>query len=227
MTASKVPQMLHSPRCRCSIIAATMTAKLPRHDPALRQKIESDWAARHPALARSERHLAQGQAQARDDFGHKRNGTVETHAKAASTQQGSCARLYMRGSIDVHQLGAAAEIASAARGISGGLGIRTMSMESRIDGGRQGQGLFYQALGLVRAEWAYSRWRSELEQPGPVLAMVVDDRGLAEVGRAWRARNATVLRWLTNALDLWPGWARAARDEIREEDLRWAEARLA
>lgn len=185
-----------------------------------------DWARRHPTRAAEERDLRLARRQARDDFGHKVHGTVETHAKAARVRQGSIARLYASGAIDVHQLGAAAEIAAVGRTIGAELGMRTVSLETRVDGGGRAGGAFWEALGRVRAEWAYTRWRASLARPGPVLALVIDDAALGKVARTFAMRSATARGLLIAALDAWPDFARDARDAIDEADVLAAHAGL-
>lgn len=190
-----------------------------------RRKIHDDWAARHPRLARQERALRKAQALASDSFGHKVNGTVETHAKAARTRQGAVARLYTGGSLSVDQLGAALEIAHCAAAIARGLTIRTVSLETRVDGSSDGNRAFFETLGAVRREIAFSRWRRlvvELggrEALGVTCGIVIEDRGLREMAVRWRMRDARARQLLTAALDLWDGLIRAAAREIDEADL--------
>ena len=55
-----------------------------------REANHNSWKRRHPTLAAEERKLKRENRAARRDFGHKQNGTVETHQKAARAQP-SCA----------------------------------------------------------------------------------------------------------------------------------------
>ena len=132
---------------------------------AIRQtetKAQADWAARHPALAAEEAALATAQRKAERDFGHKVHGTTETHARAARTRQGAIARLYERGHLSIDQLGAALELAAAAAAIATGLSIRTMSLETRVDTSPRAGGQFYEALGAVRREVTFGRWKAAM-----------------------------------------------------------------
>lgn len=196
-----------------------------------RQRAHDCWAARHPGPARSERALRKAEAAAVRDFGHKVNGTTETHAKAARTRQGAVARLFQAGDLSIDQLGSAQEIAAAAEAIGRGLGVRTVSLETRVDGGRR-DGAFFEALGAVRRELAYTAWRAALRRQLPpglapaVLAVVVDDLGVSLAAKRWRMRNAAMKALLRRALELWPGLLRAAREAIDEPALERAQARV-
>lgn len=184
------------------------------------------WARLHPQRAAEELALAEANAKAARDWSHKHVGTVQTHAHAAGIRQGALARLYMSGSIDIHQLGCGQEIAAIGQAIGAGLGIRRVSLETRVDGGRQGSDMFWESLGRVRAEWAYGRWRAKLARPGPVLAMVVDDCGLTAAARRFGMGKARARALLIEALDLWPGEIGRARDAIDEADVLAAQAGL-
>lgn len=200
--------------------ASTRIAKPQRID------LADSWARRHPARAAAELALAEGNARAARDWGHKQAGTVQTHAHAAATRQGALLRLYQSGAIDIHQLGNAQEIAAIGTRIGAELGVRMVSLETRVDGGRHGSDMFWESLGRVRAEWAYGRWRARLPRPGVVLAIVIDDMGLAAVARRFSMRKTRARAYLIEALDLWPDAIRAARDEIYEADVLAAQAGL-
>ncbi len=191
-----------------------------------RQATLDHWARAHPERAAEELALARANRAARKDWGHKQAGTVQTHAHAAGLRQGALARLYQSGAIDVHQLGAAQEIAAVAETIGAGLGVRMVSLETRVDGGRRGPDQFWESLGRVRAEWAYGRWRAQLPKPGLVLAMVVDDVGIAAAARFFGMRKVRARAHLIAALELWPDAIRKARDQIDEADLLVMQARL-
>ncbi len=140
-----------------------------------RRSINADYAARHPAKAAEERALRKAQHALQRDYGHKRHGTPETHAHAARQDQGALHQLYVRGVIDQFELADADLIAAIADRIGAELQIRTVSLETRVDRSPRAGGAFYEALGWVRAEMAYSRWR----QPCPSLS------------RCWRSSWAT------------------------------------
>jgi hypothetical protein len=192
---------------------------------AARHKINSDYARRHPAQAREERKLRQAQANLGADWRHKREGTPETHERAARTVQGALARLYMAGAIDADQLACAAEIARVHAQIVREVVPATVSLETRVDQGRGG-GVFFEALGRVRAEIAYSRWRGALKRPGVVLAIITEDLGVSVAARRFGMRNATAKAMLIAALDRWPDEMQRACKAVDAADLAAAQAGL-
>lgn len=184
------------------------------------------WCKRHPEKAREERALRQAQAALQRDFGHKVNGTPETHRHAAAVRQGALARLYAAGSISIDELAWALEIRVTHERITGGVAIGTMSLETRVDQNRSGDGTFFERLGAVRAEVAYGRWRADLPAAAPVLAMIVDDQACSVVGRRFRRSTRTLRKWLTEALDAWPDYYSEACDEVDEPTLLAAHAAI-
>lgn len=193
---------------------------------ARRHKINGDFARRHPARAREERKLRQAHKALVPDWGHKREGTPETHACAARTTQGALARLYMSGAIDANQLAWAAEIATVHAQIVRDVVPATVSLETRVDRSRSGQGVFYEALGRVRAEIAYSSWRARLRKPGVVLAMIADDVAATTAARQFGMRTATAKALLIDALDRWPAEMDDARRSVDAAELAAAHAGL-
>lgn len=148
----------------------------------------------------------------RESWSHKQ-GTPETHERAARSQQGSLARLYRSGAIDGQQLDSAAAIAAIAERIAADVNVRTASLETRVDRTRTGDDHFFESLGRVRAEIAYTRWRAQA--PGPIAALlelIVEDRGIAAVAQRHRIHHRKLRRLLLAALDLWP----AIYDEVRQ-----------
>lgn len=141
-------------------VASAVEARAAR----IRAKINADYAARHPERARAERALRKAQAQAATDYGRKREGSAQTHAKAARVRQGALARLCQSGAISAEQLGAALEIAEVIARIGAALSIKGMSIETRIDQSPNPDAVFFEALSQVRREMAYTRWRAALSQ---------------------------------------------------------------
>jgi hypothetical protein len=94
--------------------------------------------------------------------------------------------------------------------------IGSISLETRVDNGRDLTRAAQEGLGRVRAEVAYTQWRSRLRKPAPVLAMIVEDRACRAVAKVFRMRDVAARRLLTDALDAWPaatrtrliGWTR-------------------
>jgi len=195
-------------------------------------KSRADWAAAHPALARAEARLGAEQRKAERDFGHKVHGTTETHARAARTRQGAIARLYQGGHVTIDQLGAAMELVAAHEGIGVSLGIRTVSLETRVDTSKRADSQFYEALGAVRREVTFSRWRSELvERHGPkalTLARLVaiEDVALRSAAQRVRMRDAGARELLRHALNLWNAIGRDVHKEIDPAILAAAQAAI-
>ena len=86
-----------------------------------RAAIRDKWARRHPAAATEERGLKRANRAARRDFGHKQNGTPETHARASRLRQGALARLFEAGHLTIDQLASAQSIRITAERIGSGL----------------------------------------------------------------------------------------------------------
>lgn len=193
---------------------------------AQRHKINQDYARRHPERARDERELRRQNAALGPDWSHKREGTPETHARAARTTQGALLRLYMSGAIDANQLAWSAEIARVHAQIVRDVVPATVSLETRVDQSRSGDGAFFEALGRVRAEIAYTAWRAALPKAGVVLAMITEDLPVSAAARRFGMRTARAKLLLINALDHWPYFMDDARRQVDAADLAAAQAGL-
>lgn len=186
------------------------------------------WARMHPNAAATERRLRKSRAELLSNWKHKNEGTPETHEQASRRNQGALAALYKNGSIDAEQLASAVEIAMVADRIGADVAVRTSSVETRVDVTRLGDGSFFERLGQVRREQAYTRWRAQLRQPAPVLEMLVGEPvGFTIVAARYRMHNRKAKRLLIDALDLWPQILGAVCKEIDEKDLAAAHRRLA
>jgi len=149
----------------------------------------------------------------RERWSHKQ-GTPQTLEHASRTQQGALARLHLSGAIDAEQLASAAMIASVAERIAGDVTVRTASLDSRVDTTRMGDG-FWEALGAVRLEVAYTRWRAQLRgSAAVVLDMIVEDIGLTIAAKRHRIHNRRARQLLIDALDAWPKYLGEARKEV-------------
>lgn len=175
-------------------------------------------------IDREQSDLRKGIRAARREFGHKQNGTVQTHAHAARVRQGAIARLFEAGAIDRDQLAASQEIAAIYRRIVGDVTIGCVSLEARVDCGRRHDAAFFESLGAVRREVAYSRWRARIDLPDLVLAVVVEDIGISVAARRWGMRNARARRIVGDALDLWNTLVGEACRDIDEATLLAAQA---
>lgn len=185
------------------------------------------WRQRHPQAARAERELRVDRATDHKNFSHLRGPTVETAGKLQRARPGAIARLWQSEAIDRDQLAAAHAIAEAARVLAAPVAVRTASLETRIDGGGANDA-FFEALGKVRAEIAYAAWRGDQVALGrrgrAVLAIVVEDVGLAQAAADARVSARAARAALIAALDAWPRAMRAAIDTI---DPEWLDARHA
>ncbi|MFC3097358.1 hypothetical protein [Alteraurantiacibacter palmitatis] len=194
-----------------------------------RQVIERGFAQRHPERVKAERALRKHNRQiakmATAAGSHAPcEATPQTLAHAARAHQGAIARLFHAGAIDAVQLGAAHSIRMVYERLGRDVRIGSMSMETRVDQSRSGDGTFYERLGAVRAEMAYSRWRAQLARPAVVLAMVVEDRSCREVARQNGMRDSTARRYLTDALDEWGRIIGGVCREVTDADLAAAHA---
>lgn len=162
----------------------------------------------------------------RERWSHKA-GTPQTLEHASRKQQGALARLHLSGAIDADQLAAAAAIAMVAERIGCDVTCRTASLESRVDATRIGDGSFFEALGRVRLEVAYTRWRGQLGTgAAAVLDMIVGDIGLTIAAKRYRMHNRRARKLLIDALDLWPQAMANARRDVSQADLDRAKAQL-
>lgn len=158
-------------------------------------------------------------------------GTPETHAKHARRQEGALQRLYMKGSIDHHQLAAGVDIARIAHEIRANVTVKTASLESRVDTTPRGDGTFFEQLGQVRAEMAYTEWRRQVRGPlTAILAMIVGDdddngaEGFTVVAKRYGMHNRRAKQLLIDALDLWPRIRGRICGEVDEATLLAAQA---
>lgn len=150
----------------------------------------------------------------REAWSHKQ-GTPQTLEHAARTRQGALARLYQSGTLTAEQLASGEAIREAAHRCTAEVLIRTASLETRVDSTPRFDATFYEALGAVRSERAYTDWRAEVAVRAPigaVLDMIVGDCGVTIVARLHGMHVRRATRLLIEALDLWPAIrARAAR----------------
>jgi hypothetical protein len=191
------------------------------------------WAGLHPRRAAQEQALGRERRTIRKEFGRNdvTPGTPETRFRASRTHQGALARLFMAGDITLDQLSASAEIAAVAERIGSEVRVRTTSVETRVDVSRAHDGAFFESLGAVRREVAYTRWRASLDCLGKggkpvVLAMIIEDVGVRAAAQRCGMRDARAKRLLGLALDLWFAVIGAVVKEIDREDLDFVHARL-
>ncbi|MBU1255107.1 MAG: hypothetical protein KKE69_12070 [Alphaproteobacteria bacterium] len=215
-------------------MAGRAQREIERAERERRGAIEASFRARHPDIARQERAMRKERVERERRYARrdklKDGGTPETKAKAAQVRQGSLARLYERGHITIEQLAASQEIRTVGERIGADVAIGTVSLETRVDQSRAIDGTFFERLGAVRAEVAYTRWREEIGRSrkgaGPVLAMVVHDEACSAVAKHWNMRDITARALLTSALDRWGDIMGETCSAIEEADLLAMQAGL-
>lgn len=153
-----------------------------------------------------------------------KEATPETLRDVATRTEGGLARLYATGDVDADQLAAAEQIAAAHQRVVGDVTIAIASLEARVDRSPQGDGSFYEALGAVQTEVAYTRWREALAHPAVVLDMIVGGLGFTVAARRNRMAHRRAKRLLIVALNLWPRALAAARHEVDPATLAAAHA---
>jgi hypothetical protein len=174
--------------------------------------------------AAQQRALRKARAELLDRWRHKNAGTAETHEAHRRRRPGAIARLHASGHLDDDELAWAEEIAAIAMQIMADATVRTCSLETRVDTCRHGDA-FFEALGAVWNEMAYSRWRVQI---GPhaavVLDIIVHDVGVARAAadRGMHVRRARKL--LVEALHLWMRIHAVVRKEVTPADLAAAHA---
>lgn len=212
---------------------APKTSPLQQAAQERRRRIDAAYYVLHAGRANEERDLAAQHSRASRMYGHRRNGTVETHQAAAATRQGALARLHRSGAISNDQLGWALEIQAEHERIDADVMVRSASLETRVDLSVCPDAAFFESLGRVRRAMAYSRWRRELPTVCPgcltgaqhVLAMVVDDLGVTWAARRLRMSVRRTRKVLLDALDLWPSILDDVRGQVAERDLQEARRR--
>lgn len=182
-------------------------------------------AAKRTAI--EQRVLRKARAQTLERWHHKNAGTPETHEAHRRQRPGAIARLHASGYLDDDELAYAEQIAAIVARIMADVTVRTASLETRIDGSRHGDA-FFEALGAVWNEMAYSRWRTAI---GPadaklVLDIIVRDVGVARAAALHGMHVRRARRMLTDALSLWAQMHRRVRDEVTPADLAAAHAGL-
>lgn len=188
-----------------------------------------EWKVEKQRLREKGDSLAPGieeQVQLRERWSHKAEGTPQTHEHFARRQEGALRRLYMSGAINAEQLASAVEISDVVERIHADVNVRAANLEPGVDRSRYGDDTFYEKLGHVRREVAYTRWRGRVNGPiAAVLDMIVGDaEGFTVVAKRYRMHNRKAKRILIDALDLWPQIVGGACKEIDAASLAAAQA---
>lgn len=153
----------------------------------------------------------------------------EGNMQNAFTRQSRSALAYMRerGSITDDQFAYAMEIASIAEMIERSVATSGASMEARVDCSGSAKDQLHESLYRVRAEGAYTEWRSKLPLPRRmVIDMVTRDAGLAAIASEHNMGWPRARTILINALDAWPDILAKYVRRIDQDDLDRQHARL-
>ncbi|MEK9211370.1 hypothetical protein [Sphingomonas sp. 2378] len=153
-----------------------------------------------------------------------KEATPETLRDVAHRTEGSLARLFSAGHIDKDQLAAAEAIYAAHRIVVGDVAIAIASIEARVDRSPRGPAMFYEALGAVQAEVAYTNWRASLPKPAAVLDMIVGGVAFTVAAARYGMAHRRAKTLLIEALDAWPRYRAQARKEIGPATLAAAHA---
>jgi len=210
---------------RAQLAKASAAAELQAQ---LREQRDAIWAKRNELAAAEETELRELIAKREAEWGHKANGTAATHADHADRskrREGAIARLYDSKKLNDHHVAYAEMIKCAAERVRDSVAVRTASLETRIDVSRRG-GEFFEALGAVRMERAFTMWRQSLPRPALVLDIIVEDLGLAAAARRHCVHHKRAGELLVAALNAWPGFSAEARRHVDEDGLARAHARL-
>lgn len=185
-----------------------------------------EWAQRHPARAKEERGFRKARAELLDRWHHKNEGTPETHEAHRRRRAGAIARLHASGYLTDDELAWSQEIAAAAAQLMADATVRTCSLETRIDVSRHGDA-FFEALGAVWNEMAYSRWRAAMgTDAAMVLDIVVHDVGLVQAAGRRGVHVRRARKMLVDALHMWMRIHAGVRREVSAADLAAAQAGL-
>lgn len=204
-----------------------------RGDPNQRRQGESHFAWRARLAQQAENERTRGEDIVTPETlaqGGLAKGNAPDQSRAQTYYRKSRSALaYMRerGTLTDDQFGSAMEIASVAEMIERSAGRSSASMEAKVDCSGSARDALNESLYRVRAEGAYTEWRSKLPLPRRmVIDMVTQDAGLtqiaAEHNMGWpRARDI-----LLAALDAWPEIIAKYVKRIDVDDLERAHARL-
>lgn len=174
-----------------------------------------------------QRRLRKERADMLKRWSHKREGTAETHEAHRRQRAGALARLHASGYLSDDELAWSQEIAAAAERIMADAGVRTASLETRVDTSRHGDA-FHEALFSVWMEMAYSRWRAQLRPDvvTMVLDMIVRDIGLTQAAASRGMHKRRARKLLAESLHHWARIFHDVRRDVTAADLLAAHAGL-
>ena len=156
----------------------------------------------------------------RDDEGR----TWQSYKRRSSS---ALALMREKGQLTDEQFYSAQRIAEIAEMIERTVAVGSASMEARVDCSGSARDALNESLYRVRAEGAYTEWRSKLPLPRRmVIDMVTQDAGLKAIARAHNMGWPRAQRELSEALDRWPDIFARYVKAIEQDDLDRQHARL-
>jgi len=152
-----------------------------------------------------------------------------TKAMAHKRRQSRSALEYMRGrgSLTDEQFYSAQQIAQIAEQIERTVSIGCASLEARVDCSGSARDIISESLYRVRAEGAYTEWRSKLPLPRRMfIDMVTLDAGLSRIAAGHNIGWPRARKMLLDALDEWPAIFDKYAKTIGQDDVDNQHARL-
>lgn len=132
-----------------------------------------------------------------------------------------------RGVITDEQYAAACEIATVVERMEATVGIRSASLEARVDNSGAARDMLIETLGQVRREVAYSLWRQWLPYPKRmVIDMVVLQRPIKATARRYKMGLPKAKARLIRALENWEVAKDRVRKMVEEQDVLAAHQRV-
>lgn len=204
-------------------------------DPEARRAGETHWewharvAAQKEAKARDSEPIVTPQAERsgleKGFVTHGETATVTTTYRRKS--RSALEYMRQRGSLTDEQYYSAQRIAQVAEMLQSSVSGSCASMEARVDCSGSARDALNESLYRVRAEAAYTEWRSKLPLPRRmVIDMVTQDAGLAEIAAEHNMGWPKARKMLVAALDAWPEVFGRYVKGIDQEDLDAQHARL-
>lgn len=205
-----------------------------KQDPLARRAGETIWEWRSRLAAQAEAEERRGQDTVTPEA--KRHGLTEGLVKddegrtwQSYRRKSRSALAYMRerGNLTDDQFYSAQRIAEIAEMLQRSVGIGCASLEARVDCSGSARDALNESLYRVRAEGAYTEWRSKLPLPRRmVIDMVTQDSGLKAIASQHSMGWPKAQEILKAALDLWPETFAKYVGRIDQDDLDRQHARL-
>jgi hypothetical protein len=151
-------------------------------------------------------------------------GTPETNEKIdivpCRRRASPLERMRALGKISEDELAAGEEIASVAEMIERTVGVRSNSLEARVDYAGSARDALVESLGRIRMEVAYTAWRNSLVKPPRlVLDMILTNVSYVAIAARYEIPYRIARKRLVSALRAWPEFKYLARIDVKPEDV--------